>query len=239
MANETYVEHHGPRPNGEPGPNGRIALHDIDDCEAFVIDAWRRTRIRLDRIDEELVAEGLAVLWRMGIKFDGRGRFSGYAAKYLPGKLIDAWHGQHENHVSVRAAGQRSVEILDPALSLQGLFYNRGSEDGDHGPANGYRDEDAIVELAGDDPRRLIELGGPRVIGRAMAEATSALIRRMHSALRARLDDEIDFTVKVGILKGMDLQRSQIQTALDASEWEVRAALERLKRIADDEDLKT
>ena len=226
--------------------NGAVALHDIRDAEAFVIDTVVATGLRLsDDEREELTAEGLAILCRMAQKYEPRrgghtqdGRFSGYAARYLRGKILDAWHALHPEHLSVRSNGQRGRTSGQPALSLQGLMYagvGHAAADtaGDEGPGREYRAADKISALAFDDPLTLIDLGGRHrmtTIG-TIANASSALIRRIHSALTTRVEHEINFTVQVAVLKGMDLPRAEIETTLDASEIQVRAAMDRLRAI--------
>lgn len=107
--------------------SGKVTLHDIDDAEAFVISTIRRSKIRIDQ-DEfaELICEGLVILCEMAQRFephrsghDHPGRFSGYAARFLPNKLGDAWHRLHPEHVlKTQDDGTRKYEYLPPAGSL-------------------------------------------------------------------------------------------------------------------------
>lgn len=81
-------------------------LHDIRDPHAFVHATIRRARLVLtqDELDE-LAAAGMAILYQLAARYkphiaghDREGRFSGYAAMYLPRKLGDAWHAMHPEH---------------------------------------------------------------------------------------------------------------------------------------------
>ena len=93
-----------------------FAIHDIRDAEGFVKATLKQSGIRFSTEErEELVCEGLAILCEMAERFepqregyDQPGRFSGYAARYLPGRLGRAWHRHHREHrVEVGADGKR------------------------------------------------------------------------------------------------------------------------------------
>lgn len=81
-------------------------LYDIDDCEGFVAATIQRAGITVETSEhEELMLEGLAILCELAGKFEPHrpgysqpGRFSGYAAQFLPRRLGDAWHRAHPEH---------------------------------------------------------------------------------------------------------------------------------------------
>lgn len=107
--------------------SGVVVLHDIKDAEAFVISTIKRSKIRVDRDEyQELVCEGLVILCEMSKRFKPRmagfekdGKFSGYAARYLPNKLGDAWHRLHPEHVlKTQDDGARRYEYMDAAASF-------------------------------------------------------------------------------------------------------------------------
>lgn len=83
-----------------------VELHDVLDAEAFVRATIKRGRMRLSSEQvEELVAEGIAILCDLSGRYEPRragydqdGTFAGYAAKYLPLRLDDAWHRMNPSH---------------------------------------------------------------------------------------------------------------------------------------------
>lgn len=104
----------------------KVSLHDIEDVEAFVIMCIKRSGAKVDPRDyEELKAEGICLLLQMERKYipqmDGyasAGRFSGYAVKYMPRKINEAWHRmqEHHTHRTMTDGKRRWVEQL-PAES--------------------------------------------------------------------------------------------------------------------------
>lgn len=107
----------------------RVSLHDIEDVWAFVNERLNDEFREIDMGEDEraeLVAEGLAILYQLAGRFDPRraghtqaGRFSGFAAFYLPKKLKTAWHRMHPEHVYVTLeGGKRSWLYLRRAESL-------------------------------------------------------------------------------------------------------------------------
>lgn len=121
-----------------------VALHDIEDIDAFVGATLERSAIEFSESDrEELHAEGLAILFELAAKFephrsgyDTPGRFSGYAAQMLPRRLGDAWH-KRLGHVKVRdAEGKRRWTATQQPVSLDGLIANStGTSSHEHGSA--------------------------------------------------------------------------------------------------------
>lgn len=93
-----------------------IPLHDIDDINAFVIMCIRRSKIKPQQWEwEDTVAEGIAILWAMSTKYNqGIGCFSGYAVKYLPRKIKEAYLNGNEHCVRKRLEdGSRSWEYYE------------------------------------------------------------------------------------------------------------------------------
>lgn len=104
---------------------GRVSLHDIEDAKAFVMATILKGKLLLSGEErEELLSEGVRILIALARDYQpGRGgldaagsRFSGYAAKYLPGKLSDAWHRLQGHRLQSTEDGPRKWEIaLQPA----------------------------------------------------------------------------------------------------------------------------
>lgn len=109
----------------------QCSLYDIDDVEAFIIMCINRSGIKPHpREWEDLIAEGVCILWSMSLKYephrpgyDKPGRFSGYAIKYMPRKMKEAYHRSHEHHLHVtQDDGTRKWEFKEQALSLNKLM---------------------------------------------------------------------------------------------------------------------
>jgi hypothetical protein len=106
-----------------------VCLHDILDAESFVAANIAKSRVILrDQHErEELLAEGLAILLELSVRYkphmDGykrAGSFAGYAAAYLPGRMRDAYHALHPEHVARRDAdGRRVYSYGERPMSLQ------------------------------------------------------------------------------------------------------------------------
>lgn len=114
----------------------KVTLHDVNDVEAFVRATITKGRLRLTLDErEELVAEGLVIMARLSNSYEpGRNgldatqsKFSGYAAKFLPGKLSDAWHRLQENHRLVTLpTGERKWQYDQKASSLDAQVEDTG-----------------------------------------------------------------------------------------------------------------
>lgn len=113
----------------------KVSIYDILDCEAFVIMCIKRSGAQVQPNEyEDMVAEGLCILISMSQRYEPHrpgyaqpGRFSGYAIKYLPRKMKEAWHRAHEEHLQrTQADGRRRYEYHDRASSLNGY-----TQDGD------------------------------------------------------------------------------------------------------------
>lgn len=121
---------------GEP-----IRLLDIESCESFVQRTIDRSQIQYSASErEELLAEGLTILYELAGKYKPLpmrpgidtqpGRFSGYAAMFLPRRLGDAWHKWHPEHryITDPGTGQRAWHYDSPMLSLDALTDDQGEE---------------------------------------------------------------------------------------------------------------
>jgi hypothetical protein len=87
-----------------------VALHDIDDVEGFVAATIERAGLGGLPKDEkeDLIADGIVILYTLAERFEPHrpgyaqaGRFSGFAAQFLPRRLGDAWHSKHPEHIRV------------------------------------------------------------------------------------------------------------------------------------------
>lgn len=103
---------------------GRVSLHDVEDAEAFVQATINKGGLRLTPEQrDELAAHGMFRLVEMARKYQpGRGgldaetsRFSGFAAKYLPGKLSDHWHRMNDGHYRVDKETDTRVWVIEVA----------------------------------------------------------------------------------------------------------------------------
>lgn len=104
-----------------------VALEDIDDVEGFVNATLNASGIEFHADErEELVAEGILLLYVLHARFERRragyqqdGRFSGFAAMYLPRKLGDAWHrGRPEHRYVTGPDGKRHWQFFKAHVSL-------------------------------------------------------------------------------------------------------------------------
>lgn len=88
----------------------RVSLHDVNDVEAFVVACIKRSGANAPPEDwEELIAEGILLLYTMANNYKPRlegyakdGCFSGYAIKWLPKQIHQAWHKSQEHHLYVK-----------------------------------------------------------------------------------------------------------------------------------------
>ena len=141
----------------------RVALHDVDDVEGFVNATLNAFEVSIEtklepQEREELVAEGLCIMYALAERYQPRrgdhtqdGRFSGFAAAFLPKKLGDAWHRMHPEHkyVTNPATGKREWLYLKASLSLDGIRANGGARD---------RGEDNSLERRLLDPKKWVPI---------------------------------------------------------------------------------
>lgn len=118
----------GAKGNGMLGT--QIKVRDIDDAEGFVRATLQRSKIRFDREEEqELVLEGLCILYELAERYEPHragyatsGRFSGFAAQYLPRRLGDAWHRSHPEHQYATDENGKRTWVYHPTpLSLDSV----------------------------------------------------------------------------------------------------------------------
>lgn len=107
----------------------KVSLHDIEDVWDFVHSTLHRQAIPCGHDErEELAAEGLTILYALAAKYEQRraghqedGCFSGFAACFLPKKLLTAWHRLHPEHRYMTGEdGKRFWLYLTPTVSLEG-----------------------------------------------------------------------------------------------------------------------
>lgn len=106
-----------------------VCLYDILDAESFVAANIARSGVILrDRHErEDLLAEGLTILLELASRYEPHrvgyakaGSFAGYAAKFLPGRMRDAYYALHPEHVARRDADGRRVYVFgERPMSLQ------------------------------------------------------------------------------------------------------------------------
>ena len=117
-----------PRCTLPPVATPPVALHDIADVHAFVGANVHRSGVILrDDERDDLIAEGITILLELSrryephrVGYEKAGSFAGYAAKFLPGRMRDAYHAMHPEHIARRDAdGRRVYEYGERPMSLQ------------------------------------------------------------------------------------------------------------------------
>lgn len=113
-------------------PDGRIQVYDIRDAKNFVYTllGWSRLANMEFHEREDLCAEGMLILLDLASKFkphmDGYeqpGRFSGYAARFLPGKVRSAYYKMHPEHLQkTNAEGKRYYQHGEQPKSYEELI---------------------------------------------------------------------------------------------------------------------
>lgn len=201
----------------------KTSLLDIEDIEGFVnatINSWlSRSGIRLDLEErEELVAEGLLILARLEEQYEPHregyeqeGRFSGYAAQFLPRRLTDAWHRLNPHHeFRTQADGRRKWEYNPEAVSLDAMLSESGN---DEHRSPSLTDEPAlrVVDAPEDD-------GGFR--------------ERLRPVLEEQAMREVALAVEVGALLGTGTPPTDVCAELGIRSTEFYAAVERIKQVA-------
>lgn len=129
-----------------------VQLHDIDDVEGFVCGTIEKAGLGgvPAHEKEELILDGLRIIYELERRFEPHrpgyaqpGRFSGFAAQFLPRRLGDAWHSRHPEHVRVvnPATGKREWRYREKPISLDHLL--RANDD-----AEGPRTAEASIRPA-------------------------------------------------------------------------------------------
>ncbi len=105
-----------------------IRLHDVNDAQAFVAANIHKSGVIISTSErEDLLAEGLTILFELASRYEPHrpgyekaGSFAGYAAKYLPGRMRDAYHALHPEHIARRDPdGRRVYDYGERPMSLQ------------------------------------------------------------------------------------------------------------------------
>lgn len=111
----------------------QCSIYDVEDIEAFVIMCIKRSGVKpMSHEWEDLVAEGIALLWAMSNNYKvGVGCFSGYAVKYMPRKIRESYNrgSEHALH-RTQDDGTRKWEYYDRAVSLDALMEERRDDSG-------------------------------------------------------------------------------------------------------------
>jgi DNA-directed RNA polymerase specialized sigma24 family protein len=110
--------------------NGRLSYYDVEDVESFcrsVLTEHLATGVRkasggstgpsslADHDYEDALAYLVVEAWRASVKFDGRGRFSGYLVQRLHRRIVD-W--KRERFGSTRYASRPVIELTDQDRDL-------------------------------------------------------------------------------------------------------------------------
>lgn len=111
-----------------------VALHDVQDVQAFVVSTLHRTNLTLSHDErEELVLEGLGIMVKLAARYephrdgyDQPGSFAGYCSRYLGGKLLQAWHRLNPEHCRIRDGGRERWLYFPRTLSYEGVMNGAG-----------------------------------------------------------------------------------------------------------------
>lgn len=123
-----------------------LQLHDIDDVEGFVIGCLNRSGIQSSPDErEDLIAEGICILYELARRYEPKreghtkaGRFSGFAAQFLPRRLGDAWHAKNPHHFRAPdETGKRRWQYLEAPVSLDGMLDAQPNPDTPHSGLTG------------------------------------------------------------------------------------------------------
>lgn len=192
-----------------------VPLHDIRDSEAFVrsqlAKALSPATLRLLSTDErdELLAEGLRILTHLADTYEpGKGgrdpagsTFTGYASKYLPGKLRDAHHRlQGTHHLVTSPDGTRQWQFDEKPRSLNELTHEDpdaadrhralqaiDTPDGQEDPSADLREKlgRALDELYAHEREQALQVGELLGLGITPTEAAKRLGLRSEQLLQA------------------------------------------------------
>lgn len=188
----------------------KVAIDDIKDSEAFVRSQMPKVILTAE-LREELVSEGLRILREMEKRYEpGRNgldpqgsSFSGYAAKYLPGKLNDAWHRlEPTHHLVTLPDGKRQWRFDEKPKSLDQMTDVDPDAAGRHGTLQ------ASDTYGGD------------------------LERRLSDALDKVLAEDKRTTIKIGLLLGEGITGAECARTLGLRPQTLFAATELIKRAS-------
>jgi hypothetical protein len=221
-----------------------VAIEDIDDVERFVIATIRkRPGKELDgEIFGELVREGIAIVVRLREQYEpgfgGRdpegSRFSGYVARYLPGKLDDALH---------RLKGDSFSAYQDAKCPEEGCTHRTEWRESywKDPPFCPEHDVACVLDTGrrwsyADDPESLerrVEDGNDDLHTTDDADATlAATLDRLGGALDRLYARERSQTIQVAELLGQGHTAPTVATMLGIRGREVTEAVDRMRRVA-------
>lgn len=215
-------------------------LHDIQDVQAFAGEHLKLTGLTLGHDErEEMHAEAIALLYHLENAWDGRGRFSGYASRYLPARIISAWRKQHREH-SYRSTpdGGRAWDWgqAPDSLDRKVTSTTQGDHVGARTLADTLTDPRAILgAMQPGDPLDHVtaDIPAPTYVGTPVHLVTASdLERTVRGALRESLDDEVDLHLRVSIMLAAGKPREEVRDELGLTADDMRAILGRLRRCA-------
>lgn len=188
-----------------------VTIHDINDAERFVRATIADTLVLTPDQRDDLICEGLRILWTLSDRYQpgygGRNptgsRFSGYAAKYLPGKLSDAWHRLQGHSLVVLPNGKRKWHYNDRPVSLEALM--------DATPGS-----DTLTALAVDPDQHM----------------DSDLARKLGAALDAAWAARRTTAIRVGVLYGDGHSPAIVAHTLGLNGPELAAATRLIKEAS-------
>lgn len=202
----------------------KTALHDIDDIEGFVnatINSWLRTSgIQLGLEERtELVGEGLLILAQLSDRYEPHregyeqeGRFSGFAAQFLPRRLTDAWHRLNPHHeFATQPDGSRKWRYNPQAVSLDAMLDENPREDEPPGPSIHDQPALRVVDEHDDD---------------------DGFRQRLRPILVEQAMRDVDMAVEVGALLGVGTPPGEVCAELGIRSGELAEAVARIKRVA-------
>lgn len=204
--NQAIKLHCKPLCRGEPCHCGGV-----HNAEAFVRATIAKGRLRLtDEQRDELTREGMRIIWKLSLDYEpGRNgqdanssKFSGYAAKYLPGKLSDAWHRLQGHRLSTQESGVREWQYDQVPVSLEKMT-EESAEGADH-----------IATL------------------HTVDYYSSDLAGTLGAALDEQWKVDRDTAIKVGVLLGMGESVGEAARTLRIAGADAAAAVERIKRVS-------
>ncbi len=232
----------------------RVAIHTVLDVRAFVASTLNRSGIRFPEDErEELLAEGICIMVELGRAWDGRGKFDGYAAHYLPKRLADAWHKSHREHTyATTEDGSREWRYDQPPESLDQSARIDHPDWGGDGVVEFGIDPRGNLGAAGSiDPAELVGLltpagsyiGTPVHLALATVDLTpttgasrmdgSDFGRNTRRALTESLADETDLHMRVSLMAASGAYtRAEIAQKLGLTMDDLRAIFGRLRRCA-------
>lgn len=212
-----------------------VALHDVHDVNAFAAEHLTLTGLTLGADErEELHAEAVALLYHLESKWDGRGRFSGYASRYLPGRIIGSWRKLHREHSyrTVEGGGREwqwgtAPDSLDRPIGESLTLIDVQTDP--RGNLGASPDTDPLEFVMTDLPAGSY-VGTP--VHLLVGDEVGGLASTVRRALAESLDDEVDLHLRVSVMAASGKSRDEIRQALGLTADDMRAIFGRLRRCA-------